>query len=143
MSLNLRVGKSNSALVSSSVSSNNSNPQPPAPSPAIAPKNDVIISENMKQSSNKTPQRPTDFHRKGAMITSVERFRVITETLSSVSDILKDLKKNNYPMIKHRLENLKRKVAVEIRKEVPDFNPGNLIPVLSETSSSKSTSKSN
>lgn len=132
MSLNLRIGKSKEESSSApTIAPPVALPVAPATSstsvPAVAPANEI----------KSIQRRPTDFQRKGAMITSVERFRVITETLSSVSNILKDLKRNNYPIIKHRLENLKRQVAVEIRKEVPDFNPGNIIPTLPLQSNNK------
>jgi hypothetical protein len=91
--------------------------------------------------SSKTTIRPTDFHkRKGhSAISPADRFRVITDTLSSINAILKDLKKTNYPSIKHRIHTLKRNVAIEIRKEVPDFNPENIINKSESASATKSS----
>jgi hypothetical protein len=96
------------------------------------PKKQEFLNSYEIQKKRQTPSK---------MMTSLERYQVITNTMGEMSNILKDLKKDNFLSIKHRIKNLKRNLAIEIRKEVPDFQPKEKVPGIPAPSIDSSSTK--
>jgi hypothetical protein len=95
-------------------------------------KNEFKNSFELKQQSKKPSKA----------ITSIDRYQVITKTLDTINTILKDLKKDNPLKTKHRMTTLKRELAIEIRKEIPSFQPKQKVLGLSNIIPSKPTTSS-
>jgi hypothetical protein len=95
-------------------------------------KNEFKNSFELKQQSKKPSKA----------ITSIDRYQVITKTLDTINTILKDLKKDNPLKTKHRITTLKRELAIEIRKEIPSFQPKQKVLGLSNIIPSKPTTSS-